>query len=99
MAIEEFGEEVLVDKRIATLQSSDLTLVIVHARNFVPHLSKANGGNKADVSGSNDCYSHIFAHTVNERAKSLSRLPVLLQRIPALPLSANHPNGEEGIYT
>jgi hypothetical protein len=48
--LQEFWEKALVNERVASLKSSNLALVIVHANDIVAHLRETNCGNKSNIS-------------------------------------------------
>jgi hypothetical protein len=56
----------LVDQRIARLQCSDLTLIVVDANHGVANFGEAHGGDEADVSGAYDCDWDRFAHKLGD---------------------------------
>ena len=60
--LQEFGERVFVDERVASLKSGYLSLVIVHANDVVAHFCKTDGGYKSDISRSDDGNFDVFTH-------------------------------------
>ncbi len=62
IALQEFGEVVLVDEGVAGLKRGDFALVIVDADDVVTHLSEADGGDEADISRSDDGNFDVFTH-------------------------------------
>ncbi len=79
VALEELGEVVLVDEGVAALEGGDFALVIVDADDVVAHLSKADGGDQADVPRSDYGNLNVFTHRLVSMSSSVENIRRLVE--------------------
>ena len=57
---DEFLQPRLVDRRFAGVQHLDLPVIDVHTDHLVAALGKTGARHETNISGSNNCYLHLF---------------------------------------
>ena len=64
VTVQQLRQILLVDRNPALLQRSHLGLIVVHTDDAVPNLRKACGGNKSNVSGTNNGDRNWLSHRI-----------------------------------
>src|SRR6516164_10838068 len=66
MALEQFGQKILVNGDLSRLQRFEFLSVVVDQDDLVTEIGEASAGHKSDVSGSDHRNGHGFSHVIHE---------------------------------